>query len=93
MANATTTMQPRMSNPAITVPGAMQAGETAMRRQTPCLLVAVAVLALAAHYPPIRLAADEPKGEVAAANLRATINRAKDAKLAKPSGFVPISAL
>ena len=28
MAVATTTMQPRMSNPAITVPGAMQAGET-----------------------------------------------------------------
>jgi hypothetical protein len=31
-------------------------------------MVAVAVLALAAHYPPIRLAADEPKGEGAAAN-------------------------
>jgi hypothetical protein len=39
-----------------------------MRRQTSCLPVAVAVLALAAHYPPIRLAADEPKGGGAAAN-------------------------
>jgi hypothetical protein len=43
-------------------------GETAMRRRTPCLAAAVAVLALAAHDPPIRLAADEPKGEGATAN-------------------------
>jgi hypothetical protein len=39
-----------------------------MRRRTPCFAAAVAVIALAAHDPPIRLAADEPKGEGAAAN-------------------------
>ena len=42
-----------------------------MRRRTPCFPVAaaaVAVIALAAHDPPIRLAADEPKGEGATAN-------------------------
>ena len=43
-------------------------GETAMRRRTRCFAAAVAVLALAAHDPPIRLAADEPKGEGATAN-------------------------
>ena len=39
-----------------------------MRRRTPCFAPAVAVLALAAHDPPICLAADEPKGEGATAN-------------------------